>query len=209
MAELVLVEPRNAMKSESFSFQVNDLQIEVKEIEVKEEQEEEKNHVKRGSKLFFRDEELFLSCEWNQCGQEFREWEEFQQHVEEHLAEITEGVYQNYACLWTGCGFEENDMREMARHLHFHSYHTKLKCHGKNILYSDHGNSTMNWSDIKTPCTLLPKTLPRLKRYRCKWLGCNSQDIDWLQPMDFFDHVYAHKHVRGDGLFECLWPEFT
>ena len=39
-----------------------------------------------------------------------------------------------YACLWESCGFESSDSSEIMRHVNYHSYHTKIKCIGSNIL---------------------------------------------------------------------------
>jgi hypothetical protein len=39
-----------------------------------------------------------------------------------------------YVCLWEQCGFESADSNEITRHVNFHSYHTKIKCIGSNIL---------------------------------------------------------------------------
>lgn len=39
-----------------------------------------------------------------------------------------------YACLWESCGFESSDASEIMRHVNYHSYHTKIKCIGSNIL---------------------------------------------------------------------------
>jgi hypothetical protein len=39
-----------------------------------------------------------------------------------------------YACLWESCGFQSSDPKEIVRHVNFHSFHTKIKCIGSNIL---------------------------------------------------------------------------
>lgn len=39
-----------------------------------------------------------------------------------------------YACLWESCEFESADSNEIVRHVNFHSYHTKIKSIGSNIL---------------------------------------------------------------------------
>lgn len=39
-----------------------------------------------------------------------------------------------YACLWEACGFESANTKQIIRHVNFHSYHTKIKCIGSNIL---------------------------------------------------------------------------
>jgi hypothetical protein len=39
-----------------------------------------------------------------------------------------------YACFWGPCVFKSMDFNEITRHVNFHSYHTKLKCIGSNIL---------------------------------------------------------------------------
>jgi hypothetical protein len=56
-----------------------------------------------------------------------------------------------YACLWESCGFESADSNEIVRHVNFHSYHTKIKCIGSNIL----ARSRLPVSDKLPACTCL------------------------------------------------------
>lgn len=53
-----------------------------------------------------------------------------------------------YACLWESCGFESSDSNEIVRHVNFHSYHTKIKCIGSNIL----ARSRLPVSDEHSTC---------------------------------------------------------
>ena len=66
---------------------------------------------------------------------------EFVEHVSRHVTEAevrgpgadadTEEVF---GCLWSECGFESPSSEEMVRHINFHSFHTKIKCHGYNMV---------------------------------------------------------------------------
>ncbi|XP_023723131.1 histone H4 transcription factor-like [Cryptotermes secundus] len=66
-----------------------------------------------------------------------------------------------YVCLWEQCGFESADSNEITRHVNFHSYHTKVKCIGSNILarsklpVSDEHSADMCFTHLlKSSCDL-------------------------------------------------------
>ena len=73
------------------------------------------------------------------------------------------------------------------RHINFHSFHTKIKCHGLNMLTS-HGLQ---------PCLLDPaqrNIVPDLSELlQCDWLGCQlGSHLDWELPHQFYAHVAGH-----------------
>ena len=114
----------------------------------------------------FRDEFLDLQCEWKNCSKKDSRMEDFMKHVSQHVvqAEVIHNpppLSDSFACLWNLCGFETINSQEMVRHINFHAFHTKVKCHGKNML-------TIN--EI-TPCrqdSNQRNTLPDLKYpFRC------------------------------------------
>ena len=84
-----------------------------------------------------------------------------------------------FACLWAGCGFESSYSDEMVRHIHFHSFHTKIKCHGKNMLTSN---------DL-APCKLdsaQRNILPDVSQpFLCEWEGCELGGENWLMVPGF------------------------
>ena len=48
-------------------------------------------------------------------------------------------VQEVFCCLWSECGFESGVSQEMVRHINYHSVHTKLKCHGYNLITAQVG----------------------------------------------------------------------
>ena len=66
---------------------------------------------------------------------------EFVEHVSRHVTEAEvrgpgaeEDTEEVFGCLWAECGFETPSSEEMVRHVNFHSFHTKIKCHGYNMV---------------------------------------------------------------------------
>ena len=41
---------------------------------------------------------------------------------------------KTFGCKWQFCQFETKISKDVVRHIHYHSFHTKIKCHGLNIL---------------------------------------------------------------------------
>ena len=88
-------------------------------------------------KNYYRDEKMFLCCEWEDCDHYSDCVVQFSNHVTSHVtqAEIRHLEEEDvFACLWAECGFESPSSEEMVRHINFHSFHTKIKCHGYNMV---------------------------------------------------------------------------
>ncbi|KAJ4448928.1 hypothetical protein ANN_00320 [Periplaneta americana] len=116
-----------------------------------------------------------------------------------------EGNIMNVAdvlvCLWQYCGFESADTKEIVRHVNFHSYHTKIKCIGSNML-----------ARSKIPaCTFDPdgrNLAPELPdMFACCWADCERV---FNNSQMYFYHVDAHvqNNPRGknvEGGISCLW----
>eukprot|EP00092_Neocalanus_flemingeri_P023352 GFUD01025318.1.p1 GENE.GFUD01025318.1~~GFUD01025318.1.p1 ORF type:complete len:625 (-),score=155.76 GFUD01025318.1:86-1960(-) len=155
-------------------------------------------------KKFYREESLHLVCEWDDCCDTADRMEDFMRHVAIHVREAE--VRHNppplkdvFACLWAECGFETFNSEEMIRHIHFHSFHTKIKCHGKNMLVT---NGLL-------PCKLdsaQKNILPDLSDpFKCEWEGCEFGEEDWQMPQNFYWHVKDHpEDVRGMDI-KCRW----
>ena len=108
-----------------------------------------------------------------------------------------------FACLWAECGFETGSSEKMVRHIHFHGFHTKIKCHGSNMLARHQ----------LAPCTLDPaqrNIVPDLSEPPvCGWAGCSQAGAVWSQPHRFYRHVQEHGEERrgkevGLGLTSLL-----
>ncbi|XP_033608702.1 histone H4 transcription factor-like isoform X2 [Cryptotermes secundus] len=106
-----------------------------------------------------------------------------------------------YVCLWEKCGFESADSSEITRHVNFHSYHTKLKCIGSNIL-------ARSGLPICTLQVAGEKVVPDLPHaFECCWQTCEET---FSSPQLYFNHVDVHVYCnpRGrkvEGGIPCQW----
>jgi len=157
-------------------------------------------------KNFFRDEKLQLDCEWDDCIDNFNNISDFTKHVASHVTEAEVRVLDPphgdvFGCLWTECGFETPSSEEMVRHINFHAFHTKIKCHGLNML-THHGLAA---------CSLDPgqrNITPEVTDpWLCQWVGCEMAESGFTQPRRFYLHVSEHaeeSRVRGKHA-KCKW----
>ena len=153
----------------------------------------------------FRDEFLELQCEWGSCREKEARMEDFMRHVASHVqeAEVRHNpppLCDSFGCLWQECGFESCDSQEMVRHINFHAFHTKIKCHGQNMLEVNQ----------LLPCKLDPaqrNILPDLTgQLRCEWADCEQAEEDWQMAQSFYWHVKSHPEDQlADGLLQCRW----
>ena len=146
----------------------------------------------------FRDEFLDLQCEWKNCSATESRMEDFMKHVATHVvqAEVIHNpppLMDSFACLWNQCGFETINSRHMVRHINFHAFHTKVKCHGRNMLLINN----------MLPCKLdstQRNILPDLSEpFRCDWKDCHMADFQWDMAQSFYWHVRGHAEDL-DGL---------
>ena len=180
----------------------NSLKAQTKKTKDLKKTEDNSSALKR--RLLFRDESLVLCCEWQDCSVKEARMEDFMRHVSRHVKEAE--VIQNppplcdsFACLWRGCGFETISSSEMVKHINFHSFHTKIKCHGQNML-----------EENKVPtCRLEPSqrnVLPDLSgQLRCEWAGCELEGVDWEMAQNFYWHVKSHAEQEEGGEVMCKW----
>jgi len=154
---------------------------------------------------FYKKEELSLECEWDDCCDTFTRLEDFMRHVSGHVTEAevrhntADPLQDVFVCLWSDCGFETPVSAEMVRHIHFHTFHTKIKCHGMNMLKE---------TGIR-PCSLdqsQKNIIPDLSEsYLCEWEGCDQPNTDWTQAQAFYWHVSSHpEELRGLPI-KCRW----
>ena len=153
----------------------------------------------------FRDELMDFQCEWGDCREKETRMEDFMRHVASHVkeAEVRHNpppLCDSFGCLWLGCGFESISSQEMVRHINFHAFHTKIKCHGQNMLEINN----------QKPCLLDPaqrNVLPDLAdQLRCQWADCERAEEDWTMAQNFYWHVKSHpEDLQGDGISQCRW----
>ena len=64
------------------------------------------------------------------------EEEEKNERNDEYDDEETENANdtKDYVCQWRGCHHQSPSSGEIVRHVHFHTFHTKLKSHGTNVV---------------------------------------------------------------------------
>ena len=172
------------------------------------------------NRIKFDDEVLNLECEWEKCTFRTEVVKNFMTHVGEHVADGVPTAIRNesdivdedeidpeepetvYACLWRECGHETPSRGEIARHINFHTFHTKLKAHGKNVLAA---------TEIE-PCKLDKKQrnfLPDLTEpFTCFWESCDVPEKSFVEPMLYYWHVQWHtEELRGETPIQCFWKD--
>uniref|UniRef100_A0A8C7HQE5 Zgc:112083 n=1 Tax=Oncorhynchus kisutch TaxID=8019 RepID=A0A8C7HQE5_ONCKI len=96
----------------------------------------------------------------------------------------------DYACLWEGCEFlAMGSPRELEIHAHFHTFHSKLKFIGEQMLKS-HPNFPSCTQDLHSN-NLVPEISEGLV---CQWEHCDST---FNNPEWFYRHVDMHAHCTG------------
>ena len=110
-------------------------------------------------------------------------------HVAKHVpdAEVIHNpppLSDSFRCLWHGCNFETINSSEMVRafliltscftffhcqvrHINYHAFHTKVKCHGRNMLMINN----------MKPCKMdsaQRNILPDMSEpFKCEWRDCH------------------------------------
>lgn len=144
-------------------------------------------------------------CEWQRCNRLFDTYPEFQHHVLEHLpASAAAAMDIDFKCDWDLCGFECNDLVLFKRHVGYHTYMTKLKTVGEQLLLKR-----------PMPACLIPSRSRNLipntdTRYVCMWQNC-SYTFDMIE--DYFEHTRSHcvheleinKQGNRNRQVQCKW----
>ena len=163
--------------------------------------------IKLKRRQLFRDELMDLQCEWKDCRAQKTRMEDFMRHVASHVTEAEvrynpPPLCDSFGCLWLGCGFETINSQEMVRHINFHAFHTKIKCHGHNMLEVNN----------QKPCKLdsaQRNVLPDLAgQLRCEWAECERAEEDWDSAQNFYWHVKSHPEDLEEeegGILQCRW----
>eukprot|EP00075_Anas_platyrhynchos_P008686 XP_021132302.2 histone H4 transcription factor-like isoform X5 [Anas platyrhynchos] len=160
-----------------------------------------------GSK--FKNSEMILPCEWEECLFVGKRMEEFCDHVAGHLKEYLQHpleTAEHYRCWWRNCEFGAKDPRELITHVNFHSYHTKLKFVGSRLraLHRDLPAcllTSRSWHQ-------LPQTS---EEFVCNWENCN---VTFNNPEWFYQHVAHHAYATEEKTVTdqkkavyCHWKE--
>ena len=136
----------------------------------------------------FRDEFLDLHCEWKDCTAMESRMEDFMRHVSTHVMEAQvihnpPPLSDSFRCLWHECSFETINSSEIVRaslsldhnsysffqvrHINYHAFHTKVKCHGRNMLLINN----------MKPCKMESSQrniLPDMSEpFQCEWRDCH------------------------------------
>jgi len=158
-------------------------------------------------KIKSEDEKLDLDCEWNDCCHNDASWFPFMEHVRCHIQDVDIRPAENlseqdlFCCLWEDCGFESNNSKEMVRHINYHSFHTKLKCLGLNMIQSQ---------GIRA-CTLDSQERNLLhdfaESFKCKWSYCPEGEVDFEHPQLYYWHV--NSHANNESKSDCKWGDCT
>eukprot|EP00075_Anas_platyrhynchos_P005767 XP_012960914.2 histone H4 transcription factor-like isoform X6 [Anas platyrhynchos] len=147
-----------------------------------------------GSK--FKNSEMILPCEWEECLFVGKRMEEFCDHVAGHLKEYLQHpleTAEHYRCWWRNCEFGAKDPRELITHVNFHSYHTKLKFVGSRLraLHRDLPAcllTSRSWHQ-------LPQTS---EEFVCNWENCNVSCVTFNNPEWFYQHVAHHAYATEE-----------
>jgi len=170
------------------------------------------------------EEHLEMACEWADCDFQTDNMNAFMAHVSSHVdndvpltdeggeEEEVEGSssgvkpkqppdQQLFGCLWQDCDHQTPSSGEIVRHIHFHTYHTKLKSRGKNVLTA---------TGIE-PCKMdarLRNRLPDLSEpFVCLWEGCTEPPV-FSQATLFYWHTQWHsEEFRGEKEIKCKWKD--
>ncbi|XP_030237795.1 histone H4 transcription factor [Gadus morhua] len=133
-----------------------------------------------------------VQCEWSSCTFKGHTVEELSEHMALHLKEhLGDGdameELDDYACLWRGCEFlAMGSPRELEVHAHFHTYHSKLKGLGGQLLKAQPALPGCK-QDLHTN-NLSSEVSAGL---RCMWQHCDST---FNNPEWFYRH--ADNHVQ-------------
>ncbi|XP_026506969.1 histone H4 transcription factor-like isoform X2 [Terrapene carolina triunguis] len=137
----------------------------------------------------FKNSELILLCEWEECLFVGKCMEEFCDHIAEHLKEYRQHPLERteqYHCWWRNCEFLATGPRELVTHVNFHSYHTKLKFLGSQLRASHQDWPACSQNSHNQ------NQIPRISEmYVCQWENC---DVTYNNPEWFYRHVAMHAY---------------
>uniref|UniRef100_A0A8C0IVN7 C2H2-type domain-containing protein n=1 Tax=Chelonoidis abingdonii TaxID=106734 RepID=A0A8C0IVN7_CHEAB len=132
----------------------------------------------------FKNSELILLCEWEECLFVGKCMEEFCDHVAEHLKEYRQHPLEKTE---VETQFLELGLNSgLVTHVHFHSYHTKLKFLGSQLRASHQDWPACSQNSHNR------NQIPRISEmYVCQWENC---DVTYNNPEWFYWHVAMHAY---------------
>ncbi|KAG1679712.1 Histone H4 transcription factor [Nymphon striatum] len=157
-------------------------------------------------RIYYKDEQLCLRCEWEECPVKSDSVDDFLNHISNHVKNVSP---EDASCLWCGCQYNPDEVEadpvlQLLSHVLFHGFHTKIKCYGANMLKRDKvGECELD----RSGCNVVPE-LPII--LQCGWKDCTSA---FKNPEYFYRHVNDHANQSKDTIdktklehrLECLW----
>lgn len=149
--------------------------------------------------------ELYLVCEWQKCHEALDTYQQLIDHVASHITDLIAKNWDPLECQWDLCDFETIDAKLLRSHCLYHTYHTRIKTAGEQMLLG------------KNP---LPACVNDSRRrniiadvksdYLCMWKGC---EFRFGSIQDYYDHVQGHcrfemqmqRENRRNGIVNCEW----
>lgn len=150
----------------------------------------------------YKHEQLSLRCEWDQCEFLSDDVPAYYQHVRKHLDDDLDLIESN-SCPWRDCTASVRSSKESRTHIFYHAFHTKVKCHGQNLL--ERQKTEQHCMLGKQTRNLIPDT-PEL--FECQWKECDSS---FENPEAFYEHVSYHadelysKEHASAAAQQCGW----
>lgn len=149
-----------------------------------------------------------FGCEWQRCNRVFETYELFQSHVLTHASTVTTNEEHLYLCDWDLCDFEIENSVVFKRHVGYHTYMTKLKTNGDQLLQKKILPACINDSRRRN---CVPDSS---EKYLCMWADCNYS-FDMIE--EYFEHAKLHcihelelnKLGNRNQTVKCQWYIFA
>ncbi|CAG2116554.1 unnamed protein product, partial [Medioppia subpectinata] len=139
-------------------------------------------------KKYYRQKSVIASepmiCDWPECGKQFRNSHNFQQHRNKHM-----GIHK-YGCDWPGC--EETFAKKVnyEMHMSLHTNEKKFKCDFPDCHYESCRNNLLQRH---------MKVHTGEKPFKCDWPGCEFRTSN---KNGLRHHNYRHT---GEKPWKCDW----
>lgn len=142
------------------------------------------------SVVAFKEEQLLLRCEWDQCNFSCQDSPQYYQHVRKHFDNDLAFVDSN-VCPWTDCAASLKSTKELRTHVFYHAFHSKIKCYGQNFLGRQ--KTALRCLVDKQSRNIIADTP---EQYECQWTDCDNY---FENPDAFYEHVNVHAEEARDA----------